>query len=100
MRLDSQSLILRNFTYDGAAPDAFLIGGVSARPSGRPDVVFPFPFPGQHYQFGDKRIAAWGAFDGSRDLVVTLPKEVQVSELRWLSIWCRQFGVNFGQAFL
>ena len=98
--LDSQSLVLRNFTYDGDAPDAFLIGGVSGRPNGRPDVVFPFPFPGGHYQFGDKRIEAWGEFDGSRDLILTLPEHIEASELKWLSIWCRQFGVNFGQAFL
>ena len=99
-QFDSQSLLLRNFTYSGTGPDVFLIGGVSGEPGSSPDVVFPFPFPGQHLEFDDERIEKYPGFDGSRDILLTLPDNIEVSELRWLSVWCRQFGANFGEAFL
>ena len=36
---------LRNFTYEGKAPDAFLIAGInSPEANDKPEVVFPFPF--------------------------------------------------------
>ena len=35
----------RNFTYEGKAPDAFLIAGInSPEANDKPEVVFPFPF--------------------------------------------------------
>ena len=35
----------RNFTYEGKAPDAFLIAGInSPEANDQPEVVFPFPF--------------------------------------------------------
>ena len=92
--------MIRNFTYAGTAPDAFLIGGVSGRPNEDPDVVPVFPFSGEHYQFSDRRIKAWGHFDGKRTMLFTLPKHVSVDDLSWLSIWCRDYSVNFGQALL
>ncbi len=35
-------------------------------------------------------------FDGE-DLVLRLPPGLTVDELRWLSVWCRAFTVNFGE---
>ena len=38
-------IVFRNFTYEGKAPDAFLIAGInSVEPNDKPEVVFPFPF--------------------------------------------------------
>ena len=28
--------------------------------------------------------------------MLTLPPEYEVSDLKWLSVWCRRFSVNFG----
>ena len=40
-----ETLTCRNFTYEGKAPDAFLIAGItSLEANDKPDVVFPFLF--------------------------------------------------------
>ena len=50
--LDSHSLIIRNFTYDGTAPDAFFTAGVvGVEPHDNPDAVLSFPFTGEHYDY-------------------------------------------------
>merc|ERR1719394_2197761 len=41
-----------------------------------------------------------GRFDGQRDLIVTLPEGTNTEQISWLSVWCRDFGVNFGHATL
>ena len=41
----------------------------------------------------------YGLFKGDRDLLLTVPDDVKVTDLKWISLWCRQFGVNFGEAF-
>lgn len=43
--MDILSFTRRNFTYEGKAPDAFLIAGInSPEPNEKPELVFPFPF--------------------------------------------------------
>ena len=43
--LITKIVVFRNFTYEGKAPDAFLIAGInSPEPNDKPEVVFPFPF--------------------------------------------------------
>ena len=96
--LDSQSLIIENFTYEGVAPDAFLIGGLSGEPNDDPDVILAFPFEGDHFVYSNRSIPVWRKFDGTRSMVLTVPPNINVLDLKWLSIWCRAFGVNFGQA--
>ena len=50
--LDSHSLIIKNFTYDGTAPDAFFTAGAEGEsPHGAPDAVLSFPFTGEHLDF-------------------------------------------------
>ena len=36
------------------------------------------------------------AHDGSTDIILTLPGDLTTSEIKWLSVWCRQFEVSFG----
>ena len=90
--LDSQTLVIRNFTYEGTAPDAFLIAGVStAEPSGDPDLVLQFPFEGEHLGYHDTRVNVFKRFDGQRDLVITLPQNVK-ADMRAMSdnVWNRE----------
>ena len=35
-------------------------------------------------------------FTGQVPIVLTLPPNISVSELKWISVWCRQFSINFG----
>ena len=29
-----------------------------------------------------------------------LPNNIRASDVTWISVWCRKFGVDFGHAFL
>eukprot|EP00088_Acartia_fossae_P049508 TRINITY_DN5456_c0_g1_i2.p1 TRINITY_DN5456_c0_g1~~TRINITY_DN5456_c0_g1_i2.p1 ORF type:complete len:198 (-),score=1.66 TRINITY_DN5456_c0_g1_i2:12-605(-) len=91
---------IRNLQYDGQGPDAFFLAGTqSNRPNGSGDVVLPYPFAGQHFQYEDRRIPILPSFDG-QTVELTLPPGVTVDNLRWLSIWCRKFKISFGHIIL
>ena len=95
--LDSHSLIIKNFSYDGTAPDAFFIAGSSGEPDNSyPDAVLSFPFTGEHYELEDSRIQRLEMFQGEEELVLTLPPDLPVTSLQWVSVWCRQYGIDFG----
>jgi hypothetical protein len=40
-----------------------------------------------------------GRHQGS-DIVLTLPPEIEIADLKWISVWCRRFSVNFGDLVL
>jgi len=96
--LDSSNILIKGFTYDGEGPDAFFLAGTSGKPSRlHGDVVLPYPYEGEHYSYSDKTIPLLlRPFNGSEELVLTLPPGVSVSQLRWLSVWCRDYQINFG----
>jgi len=87
--VDSRTLHIRGFSYDGTAPDAFFYGGRSGKPS---DDGFIIPDEkGSKKPLGRYR---------NQDVTITLPKGVSVKDLRWLSIWCRAFTINFGHLMI
>ena len=77
--LNSTTILIKGFNYDGEGPDAFFLGGKHGRPSksgevnsnvffDTPDilnlfsskVVMPYPFEGKHYNYRDKTIPILG----------------------------------------
>ena len=60
-----------------------------------------FFFVGKNFDKSDKKNPApklEGLFDGSQDdIFLTLPDDINVKDLKWISIWCRRFGISFGQ---
>ena len=52
---------------------------------------------GKWYDNGDQLAPKLKRFDGSQDdIVLTLPDDTEVKDLKWISIWCRKFKQNFG----
>ena len=53
---------------------------------------------GKFYGYDDKSAPILSQrFDGlQNDIVLTLPDNIEVKDLKWISIWCRQFEVSFG----
>jgi len=39
-------------------------------------------------------------FDGKKDVVLHLPPGTTVDQLKWISVWCRQFNINFGHVMI
>merc|ERR1711892_1572374 len=95
--LDSKTVLIKGFTYDGEGPDTFFLAGTSGRPSNRGDVVLPWPANGEKYTYADRDIPLIKrSFDGSEDILLTLPEGNTVDQLKWISVWCRDFDVDFG----
>lgn len=94
--VDEQTLRIKGFEYDGAGPDAFFWAGTSGAKPGSVGIILPHPFDGTFFDYEDRSAPILeGRFD-KVDLTLTLPPGTQVSDLKWLSVWCRAFKVNFG----
>ena len=82
--LDEQNILIKDFTYDGEGPDAFFLAGTSGKPSRLSgDVVLPYPYEGEHFSYSDKNIPLLlRPFDGSEDVVLTLPPGYSTTDLK------------------
>ena len=95
-------------SYTGKAPDAFFYIGTSGNPKDAETEGILVQYPaGQDDPLGKKidfffdRVYLFilGAYAGD-DIELSLPKEITASEVIWVSVWCRQYSINFGHAFL
>ena len=91
-------LVIEKFTYDGLAPDAFFLVGTGSDTPNSNGIILPHPFQGKFYDFEDTKAPILDkAYDGSqRPIVLELPTRIKVSNLKWISVWCRQYEINFG----
>lgn len=91
--VNSTTILIKNFTYDGLAPDAFFWVGTK----NKLNAVLPYPFLGVHYNYSDEDIPILGRFRGDEgDITLHLPQRIGVQDIKWLSVWCRKFKLNFG----
>jgi len=95
---DEKTLVIKGFTYDGAGPDAFFWAGTSQAPSSV-GTILPYPFAGKFYNYEDLSAPILSRRFNKEDIVLTLPEDLKASDIKWLSVWCRQFSVNFGDLF-
>ena len=94
--VDEKTILIKNFEYDGAGPDAFFWVGTEGLPKSE-GYILAHPFDGKFFKYDDENAPILkGRFDGSEDIKLTLPEDINVSDLKWFSVWCRQFSVNFG----
>ncbi|XP_065351626.1 protein Skeletor, isoforms B/C-like isoform X2 [Cloeon dipterum] len=83
--IDSRTLHIRHFTYDGEGPGAYFYAGNSKSPSssgfrlrderGSPKVL---------RKYNDEHIT------------LSLPEGKTLNSIKWFSVWCEDFSVNFG----
>jgi len=91
-----QKIVIKDLTYDGQGPDAFFYAGTrSSLPNDDGGIVLPYPFNGRHFKYQDRGIPILPSFN-KEDIELTLPPGVTVDQLRWMSLWCRKFGISFG----
>ena len=81
-KVDSSTLLIRGFTYDGEGPDTFFLAGKSGRPSSRGEYVLPWPADGKTYGYNDNIPLIKRSFDGSEDIVLKMPGGASVDELK------------------
>ena len=101
--LDEDTLEFRKFVYDGEGPDAFFILGTQtaqARPNLQDAVPLPYfnqvavPIQRRYY-IDDPNIPKLPKFR-NQTIKLKLPPGIKVSDLQWLSLYCRDYDIDFG----
>ena len=57
--------------------------------------MLTYPFNGQFYDYNDSEIPNMNRFD-QETVELVLPDNIEIENLKWLSVWCRAFHINFG----
>ena len=83
------SFSLQNFQYDGQGPGAYFYAGSSTRPSNDGFLV-----PDEKGSTGVLK-----AYRGE-NIVLSLPSGKTLKDVSWISVWCEEFEVNFGEVYL
>jgi len=100
--LDEKTLMVKNFNYDGAGPDAFFWVGTEGSPDSPINIdktaILAHPYQGQHYSYNDSAPVLKAS--SQETLTLVLPPNLRVSDLKWFSVWCRLFGVDFGNLMI
>ncbi|XP_072384339.1 protein Skeletor, isoforms B/C [Diabrotica undecimpunctata] len=91
--VDESTIFIKGFYYDGTGPDAFFWIGNSPRPSPE-GIIIPYP---EDYNGRDPPVLR--AYNNT-DIILRLPMGKRIRDIRWLSVWCRRFTVDFGEVFI
>ncbi|XP_052749030.1 protein Skeletor, isoforms B/C [Galleria mellonella] len=91
--VDESTVFVRGFAYDGTGPDAYFWVGDTPQPSPEGTLV---PYP-EDYNSRDPPILK--AHTNS-DILLRLPAGKRLRDIKWISVWCRRFTVNFGDVFI
>lgn len=92
--IDSKHFLIKNFVYDGTAPQAFFWVGKRGEASPQPDADTGIAVPDRTEASRLTR-----SYSGE-DVTVTLPQSLDVDDILWLSVWCIQYTQNFGHVTL
>merc|ERR1711934_683033 len=57
--------------------------------------ILAHPFKGVHYEYRNLDAPLLGA-STNEQVTLTLPPHMKVSDLKWLSVWCRRASADFG----
>jgi len=93
---DEKTLVIYNFKYDGNGPDAFFWIGKTGTPKNTDEASTYILGEKKNYAYRDDAAPVLGAYDG-QDITLTLPDGWKMNDIKWISVWCRKFSVNFGE---
>ncbi|XP_025413670.1 protein Skeletor, isoforms B/C-like isoform X2 [Sipha flava] len=91
--VDENTLYVRGFFYDGIGPTAYFWAGKSSRIS--PD-GFTIPYPEDYPAMEPPPLQT----HNNSNIILRLPAGKRIKDIKWLSVWCRRFTVNFGEVFI
>ncbi|XP_049281488.1 protein Skeletor, isoforms B/C isoform X1 [Anopheles funestus] len=84
--VDARTLFLKNFNYDGEGPAAYFYVGNTRAPSNK----------GAHRLRDERGRAGVLRRYRNEDITLSLPEGKTLRDIRWFSVWCDDFSVNFG----
>ncbi|XP_066247644.1 protein Skeletor, isoforms B/C isoform X1 [Euwallacea similis] len=91
--VDETTIFIKGFSYDGTGPDAFFWIGNSPRPSPEGIII---PYPEDYYERDPPILKA----HNNTNIILRLPMGKRIRDIRWLSVWCRRFTVDFSEVFI
>uniref|UniRef100_A0A2A4J7G6 DM13 domain-containing protein n=1 Tax=Heliothis virescens TaxID=7102 RepID=A0A2A4J7G6_HELVI len=91
--VDESTVYVRGFAYDGTGPDAYFWVGDTPQPSPE-GILVPYP---EDYTSRDPPILT---AHSNSDILLKLPGGKRLRDIKWISVWCRRFTVNFGDVFI
>nr|XP_008197570.1 PREDICTED: protein Skeletor, isoforms B/C isoform X2 [Tribolium castaneum] len=91
--VDESTIFIKGFSYDGTGPDAFFWIGNSPRPSPE-GIIIPYP-----ENYAGREPPVLRAYNNT-NIILRLPMGKRIRDIRWLSVWCRRFTVDFGEVFI
>ncbi|RWS24858.1 Protein Skeletor:-like isoforms D/E [Leptotrombidium deliense] len=83
--ISDDMLYIEGFSYDGSAPDAFFWAGTTPQPSTN-GFIIPDSLGRQI------RLQAYN----NQNLILKMPGGRKIKDVKWISIWCRLYTVDFG----
>ncbi|KAK8778661.1 hypothetical protein V5799_019997 [Amblyomma americanum] len=78
------SLVLEDFSYDGAGPDAYFLVGTTYRPDGSGTML-------KNEVGSDKPLPAYS----KKTIVLKLPAGTKITDFKWFSVYCRKAKTSF-----
>jgi len=90
---NSSQLYIRDFTFDGQGLGVYFYIALegTARPfSAKNSIAVNWPNPSSLERTPVKR-----AFN-KQDIVINLPADISADKVQWLSLWCEEFAISFG----
>jgi hypothetical protein len=82
--VNEKTLLIKGFKYTGEGPAAVFWVGTQGTTASSTGTEIPYPLP-QHT-----------SFNGDKDITLTLPDALKVTDIKWMSVWCKKFGVDLG----
>ncbi|GFS53768.1 cytochrome b561, DM13 and DOMON domain-containing protein At5g54830 [Nephila pilipes] len=83
--VNEKTLFINNFNYDGRGADAVFWVGSSSRPDITGFTALPDKDTGE----------TLGPYH-DQDLIVHLPQDTKITDIRWLSVWSKKYSTSFG----
>lgn len=88
--VDSRTLFIKGFNYDGEGPAAyFYVGNTKA-----PNAQGAFRIRDERGSNGVLRKYR------NKDITLTLPEGKTLRDIKWFSVWCDEFSVDFGNVLI
>jgi len=97
---EPQQIYIEDFSYSGVAPKVYFYVGLTHNTG-----INNFYVPGDYNDYKPCNITDGFMVGGPKseipqydevDMVLTLPKDYTIYNIRWIMVWCRAFGLDMG----
>lgn len=93
VRVEGNKIVIENFSIGKNAPAAYFYYGTDGCPSNPRNQL-------EFQEENERERQTILSKEGEIDITVHLNLPVDATQVKWVSVWCDKFNVDFGHAFL